>query len=319
MTVSTEPRAAAPTPGGPGSGGPARNAEAAWRRKDRMWGMAFVAPQAVGMLVFTLIPFAAAFGLAFTDWNGFGMPAWVGLSNFVDQIFDPLLHRSILNTLVLALITVPIGLALSMVFAVMLNSIRRRAIYLLLLFAPVVTSQVAIALIWQQILRPDGAFSNLISRIFGIIPPDWLANPYTALGAVCLVTIWASVGLNTVIFMAGLQNVSPAVLEAAQIDGAGVMTRFFRIILPMVSPVIFYQSVVAFISSLQTFDLVFVLVKNAGPDNGTRTIVYHIYDIGFQKSDFGISSAASIILLALTLIITAIQFGAQKRFVHYEE
>lgn len=307
--------------GGPPPGAPARrlNPEPAWRRTDRLWGMAFVAPQAVGMAVFTLLPFAAAFGLAFTAWNGFGMPEWVGLANFADQIVDPLLHRSILNTLVLALVTVPIGLALSMVFAVMLNSIRSRSVYLLLLFAPVVTSQVAIALIWQQILRPDGAFSEGIARIFGIIPPDWLGNPYTALGAVCLVTIWASVGLNTVIFMAGLQNVSPAVLEAAQIDGAGVLTRFFRIILPMVSPVIFYQSVVAFISSLQTFDLVFVLVKNAGPDNGTRTIVYHIYDIGFQKSDFGISSAASIILLALTLIITAIQFGAQKRFVHYEE
>jgi multiple sugar transport system permease protein len=243
----------------------------------------------------------------------------VGLENFADQILDPLLHRSVLNTLILALVTVPIGLGLSMVFAVMLNSIRRRAIYLLLLFAPVVTSQVAIALIWQQILRPDGVISDFIAGLFGIVPPDWLGNPYTALGAVCLVTIWASVGLNTVIFMAGLQNISPAVLEAAQIDGAGVITRFFRIILPMVSPVIFYQSVVAFISSLQTFDLVFVLVKNAGPDNGTRTIVYHIYDVGFQKSDFGISSAASIILLALTLIITAIQFGAQKRFVHYEE
>lgn len=314
MTLAARPDAGAPT-----VGAPARNREAAWRRKDRLWGMAFVAPQAVGMAVFTLLPFAAAFGLAFTAWNGFGLPEWVGLANFADQIVDPLLHRSILNTLVLALITVPIGLGLSMVFAVMLNSIRRRSIYLLLLFAPVVTSQVAIALIWQQILRPDGAFSDAVARIFGIIPPDWLGNPFTALGAVCLVTIWASVGLNTVIFMAGLQNISPAVMEAAQIDGAGVITRFFRIILPMVSPVIFYQSVVAFISSLQTFDLVFVLVKNAGPDNGTRTIVYHIYDIGFQKSDFGISSAASIILLALTLLITAIQFGAQKRFVHYEE
>lgn len=303
----------------PGNAAQPRNPEAVWRRKDRLWGTAFVAPQAVGMLLFTLLPFAGAFALAFTDWNGFGAPVWAGLDNFANQIIDPLLHRSVLNTLILALVTVPIGLGLSMIFAVMLNSIRRRAVYLLLLFAPVVTSQVAIALIWQQILRPDGVISNFISNLFGIVPPDWLGNPYTALGAVCLVTIWASVGLNTVIFMAGLQNISPAVLEAAQIDGAGVVTRFFWIILPMVSPVIFYQSVVAFISSLQTFDLVFVLVKNAGPDNGTRTIVYHIYDVGFQKSDFGISSAASIILLALTLIITAIQFGAQKRFVHYEE
>lgn len=296
-----------------------RRPRAGWRQRERWWGVFFVAPQTLGMLLFTLLPFAFAFVLAFTEWNGFGTPQFVGLRNFANQFQDPLLLRAIANTMVLAIVTVPVGLGLSLVFAVLLNGIRRRAVYLLMIFAPVVTSQVAIALIWQQILRPDGVFSSVFSSIFGVSPPDWLGNPYTALGAVCLVTVWASVGLNTVIFMAGLQNVSPAVLEAAQIDGAGPITRFFRIIMPIVSPVIFYQSVVAFISSLQTFDLVFVLVQSAGPDNGTRTIVYHIYDLGFQKSQFGLSSAASIILLALTLIITAVQFGAQKRFVHYED
>ena len=151
-----------------------------------------------------------------------------------------------------------------------------------------------------------------------IAPPDWLQDPRLALLAVCLITVWSSLGLNVVIFMAGLQNIPESVMEAAQIDGAGVARRFLNITVPMLSPIIFFQSVVAFISSLQTFDLVFVLVKNAGPDNATRTIVYHIYDLGFAKSQFGISSVASIILLALTLVITAVQFGLQKRFVHYE-
>lgn len=293
--------------------------EPAWKKQDRRWGMLFVAPQAIGMLLFTLVPFAFSFVLAFTSWNGFGSPEWVGLSNFRDQLSDPLMWRAVLNTLALAVITVPIGLGISIVLAVLLNTLRRRTVYLLLIFAPVVTSQVAIALIWQQILRADGFFPSLISRTFGVQAPDLLGHPITALLAVCIVTIWASVGLNTVIFMAGLQNISPSILEAAQIDGASGVKRFFSIVLPMVSPVIFYQTVVAFISSLQTFDLVFVLVKNAGPENGTRTIVYHIYDTGFQQSQFGISSAASIILLGITLIITAIQFGLQKRFVHYED
>lgn len=289
-----------------------------WRERDKYWGMAFVAPQALGMLLFTLLPFAAAFLLAFTDWNGFGMPEFIGFDYFADQLTSPLLGRAILNTMVIALITVPIGLFLAIVAAVVLNKIKGRAFYLVLFFAPVVTSSVAIALIWQQLLRADGVLSGSLTRLFRIAPIDWLGDPILALLAVCLVTIWASLGLNVVIFMAGLQSISPSVMEAAAIDGAGPVARFFKIILPLLSPIFFYQSVVAFISSLQTFDLVFVLVNNAGPDNGTRTIVYHIYDLGFAKSQFGLSSAASIVLLGLTLVITAIQFGAQKKFVHYE-
>ncbi|CAL8974216.1 Diacetylchitobiose uptake system permease protein NgcF [Tessaracoccus sp. O5.2] len=289
-----------------------------WRERDKYWGMAFVAPQALGMLLFTLLPFTAAFLLAFTEWNGFGMPEFIGFDNFADQLTSPLLGRAILNTMVIALVTVPIGLFLAIVAAVVLNKIKGRAFYLVLFFAPVVTSSVAIALIWQQLLRADGVLSGSLTRLFGIAPIDWLGDPILALLAVCLVTIWASLGLNVVIFMAGLQSISPSVMEAAAIDGAGPVARFFRIILPLLSPIVFYQSVVAFISSLQTFDLVFVLVNNAGPDNGTRTIVYHIYDLGFAKSQFGLSSAASIVLLGLTLVITAIQFGAQKKFVHYE-
>lgn len=289
-----------------------------WRERDKYWGMAFVAPQALGMLLFTLLPFAAAFLLAFTDWNGFGMPEFIGFDNFADQLTSPLLGRAILNTMVIALITVPIGLFLAILAAVVLNKIKGRAFYLVLFFAPVVTSSVAIALIWQQLLRADGVLSGSLTRLFGIAPIDWLGDPVLALLAVCLVTVWASLGLNVVIFMAGLQSIPPSVMEAAAIDGAGPVARFFKVILPLLSPIVFYQSVVAFISSLQTFDLVFVLVNNAGPDNGTRTIVYHIYDLGFAKSQFGLSSAASIVLLALTLVITAIQFGAQKKFVHYE-
>ena len=289
-----------------------------WRQRDRLWGWFFVGPQVLGMLLFTLLPFAAAFVLAFTRWNGFGMPEFIGMDNFVDQLTSPLLGRAIVNTLVIAIITVPIGLMLSIVGAVVLNKIKGRPFYLVLFFAPVVTSSVAIAMIWQQLLRADGVVSGVISRLFGVGSIDWLGDPVLALLAVCLVTVWSSLGLNIVIFMAGLQSISPAVLEAAAIDGAGPVRRFFSVIMPLLSPVVFYQSVVAFISSLQTFDLVFVLVKNAGPDNGTRTIVYHIYDLGFAKSQFGLSSAASIVLLALTLLITAIQFGAQKKFVHYE-
>ncbi|HEY9424126.1 MAG TPA: sugar ABC transporter permease [Microterricola sp.] len=293
--------------------------EAAWRRRDRSWGYVFVAPQVIGMAVFVLLPFVASLVLAFTSWDGLTELTWVGFENFTAQLQDELLLRSIVNTLLIAVITVPLGLGFAVVIAVALEKLKTRTLYLILFFAPVVTSTVAVAMIWQQMFRSDGVLSNAISKIFGITPPDWLGDPKLALIAVCIVSIWSSMGLNVIIFMAGLQNISPSVIEAARIDGAGAFRLFMQIRLPLLSPIIFFSSIVAFISSLQTFDTVFILTQDAGPDNATRTIVYHIYDLGFGRFEFGPSSAAAVILLVLTLVITVIQFGAQKKFVHYED
>lgn len=298
---------------------PSHRAESAWRRRDRRWGWVFVGPQLFGMTLFVVVPFFASIVLAFARWNGLTELEWVGFENFTSQFQDELLWRSIGNTLLIAIITVPIGLGLALVIAVALEKLKTRTLYLILFFAPVVTSTVAVAMIWQQMFRADGIMSAAFSAVFGIAPPDWLGDPKLALIAVCIVTIWASLGLNVVIFLAGLQNISPGVIEAARIDGAGAWRIFWNIRLPLLSPIVFFSSVVAFISSLQTFDTVYVLVQDAGPDNATRTIVYHIFDLGFRRFEFGPSSAASIILLVITLIITAIQFGAQKKFVHYEE
>lgn len=297
---------------------PATRRPAAWRRRDRRWGWVFVGPQVIGMLLFILGPFLASLVLAFASWDGLTELKWVGWANFADQLGDELLLRSIVNTLLIAVITVPIGLGLSLLIAVALQNLRTRSLYLVLFFAPVVTSTVAVAMIWQQLFRSDGVLSSVIASTLHIDPPDWLGDPHLALISVCIVTIWMSVGLNTVIFLAGLQGVSPSVLEAAQLDGAGPWSLLTRIRMPLISPIIFFSTIVAFISSLQTFDTVFVLTSDAGPDNATRTIVYHIYDLGFGRFEFGPSSAASVILLILTLVITGLQFTAQKRFVHYE-
>jgi len=270
------------------------------------------------MLVFVLFPFGWSVVLSFASWNGLGEWAWVGLDNFRTELADPKMLRSIVNTLLIALITVPIGLGLALILAIALQKLRSRSVYLVLFFAPVVTSTVAIAMIWQQIFRADGILSQAIATTFGVTAPDWLGDPRLALIAVCIVTIWGSLGLNIVIFMAGLANIPDSVIEAARLDGAGPLAMLTRIRLPLLSPVVFFSTVVAFISSLQTFDAVYVLTKKAGPEDATRTIVYHIYDIGFQKFQFGPASAASVLLLVLTLIITGIQFGAQKKLVYYE-
>lgn len=293
--------------------------EPAWRRRDRRWGYLFVGPQLIGMALFVVVPFIASLVLAFAHWDGLNDLSWVGFDNFRTELSDPLFGRSIVNTLLIAIITVPVGLGLAIVLAVALEKLKTRTLYLVLFFAPVVTSSVAVAMIWQQLLRQDGMVSGIIANLFHVKAPNWLGDPHLALIAVCIVTIWSSVGLNVIIFLAGLQNISPSVIEAARLDGAGALTLFFRVRLPLLSPIIFFSTVIAFISSLQTFDTVFILTANAGPDNATRTIVYHIYDLGFGKFQFGLASAASIILLLITLVITGIQFTAQKKFVHYED
>jgi multiple sugar transport system permease protein len=311
-SVIIETPAPRPTPGG-------LRGESAWRRRDRRWGYVFVGPQLIGMALFVVLPFVASLVLAFAQWDGLNPLTWVGFDNFRTELADPLLGRSIINTLLIAVITVPVGLGLAVVIAVALERLKTRTLYLILFFAPVVTSSVAVAMIWQQLFRKDGVLSGFIADVFHVPAPDWLGDPHLALIAVCIVSIWSSVGLNVIIFLAGLQNISPSVIEAARIDGAGALTLFFRIRLPLLSPIMFFSTVIAFISSLQTFDTVFILTANAGPDNATRTIVYHIYDLGFGKFQFGPASAASIILLVLTLVITGIQFTAQKKFVHYED
>lgn len=322
MTVitgdATATPVASPAPPAPSAPGGLRR-ESAWRRRDRRWGYAFIAPQVVGMALFVLLPFVASLVLAFASWDGLTELTWVGFENFTAQMQDELLLRSIVNTLIIAVVTVPIGLGLAVVIAVVLEKLKTRTLYLILFFAPVVTSTVAVAMIWQQMFRVDGVLSETIANVFGVAPPDWLGDPKLALLAVCIVSIWSALGLNVIIFLAGLQNISPSVIEAARIDGAGAWRLFRSIRMPLLSPIIFFSSIVAFISSLQTFDTVYVLTADAGPDNATRTIVYHIYDLGFGRFEFGPASAASVILLVLTLVITAIQFGAQKKFVHYED
>lgn len=289
-----------------------------WRDVDRRWGWFFLAPQTIGIAIFVVFPFAYSLVLSFASWNGLSPLEWVGFQNFIDQASDPLLIKAVSNTLLIGAITVPIGLGIALGFAVLMQHVKGRSFYLVFFFLPVVTSSIAVALIWQQLLKKDGILNFFMTSILPVEPIDWLQEPNFALLALCAIIIWSSMGLNIVIFMAGLESIDTNVVEAGKIDGANSWSIFWRIKLPLLSPVVFFSTVVAFISSMQTFDAVYVLTSNAGPDNALRTIVYHIYDIGFGQFQFGISSAASVLLLLLTLAITLIQFKAQKRFVHYD-
>lgn len=290
-----------------------------WRRRsDRRWAVVFLGPQVVGLVAFIAAPLAFAVALAFVSWDGLGPMRFVGFDNLISQLHDPLFLRAVLNTLGLAAVTVPVGIGLAVLLAVALDRVAFRQLYRVIYFAPVVTSSVAVAVVWQFLLGSDGIVDGVLRRLGWDHPPQWLADPRFALLAVCIVTIWSSLGLNVVICLAGLQNIPASVREAARVDGAGPARTLWNITLPLLSPTIFFLAVVSVISSLQAFDTIFLLTKNAGPDNATRTVVYHVYDLGFRRFEFGASSAAAVLLLLLTLVVTLVQFTAQKRFVHYE-
>ncbi|GAB3684360.1 sugar ABC transporter permease [Actinocorallia lasiicapitis] len=297
---------------------PARSPRAAWRREGR-WAALFLGPQLLFLLVFLVGPLLFALGLAFMKWDGLGAKSWIGFANFSALLQDANFGRSVLNTVLLALLTVPFGLLIALLLALALHGIKGRTVYRVIYFLPVVTSSVAVAVIWQVILAPDGAgiLNGTVQKLFGFTPPDWLASETWVIVAIAVVTVWSSLGLNVVIFLAGLSTIPPNILEAARIDGAGPLRMFRSIYLPMLSPTIFFCTVVSVISSFQAFDQIYVLVNPAHND-GARTIVYHVYEQGFRKFEFGMSSAASLVLLVLTLLVTLVQFGAQKRFVHYE-
>lgn len=298
--------------------GPPRS-RGGWRhRSDRRWALVFLAPQVIGLLVFIVAPLVFAVVLSFARWDGLGPLSFVGFDNFLAQVRDPLFGRSVLNTLALALVTVPVGVGLSVLVASALERVAYRSVYRIIYFAPVVTSSVAVAVVWQFLLSSDGPLTAGLKALGWQDPPSWLGDPRFALLAVCVVTIWSSLGLNVIICLAGLQSIPQSVREAALVDGAGPVRRFTGVTLPLLSPTIFFLSIVSVISSLQAFDTIFLLTRNAGPDNATRTIVYHVYDLGFRRFEFGTSSAAALLLLVLTLVVTLLQFAAQKRFVHYE-
>jgi multiple sugar transport system permease protein len=286
---------------------------------DKLWAVLFVGPQVLGLLVFALIPLVSAFYLSFTNWDGFGNSTFVGVQNYVQQFQDPELRIALWNTLKYTIIAVPGGLVLALLVALGLNNVRGKTLYRLLYFMPVVTSSVAVSVIWLYLLNGDFGIINSNARAYlGWELPNWLVDERFVIPAIAMVGIWWGLGYNMVIFLAGLQNVSPSLLEAAQIDGANKWETFRNVTLPLLSPTTFFLLIMSLISSFQVFDQAFVMTSG-GPGRASYTMVYHVYRLAFEQFTFGVSSAAAVILFAIILAVTIFQLYAQKRWVHYED
>lgn len=292
---------------------------AARRRKDAMFGYAFLAPQLIGLLAFMVGPLVFAFILAFSNWDGFNNRSFAGFDNFQKVFTDPQLIRSSLNTILFTVMQLPALMVGSFIIAFGLQrTIRMKSFYRAFYFAPQVTSSVAVGAIWLWLFNPDISPVNSTLKGWGYNPPDWLQNPYTVILAFAIVGIWQGIGYQVVMFMAGLENVPKSLLEAADIDGASEWQKMRKITLPLLSPTILFLSITSIIGSFQIFDLIYVFFDSSAPA-AARTIVYEIVQIAFREFNFGVASALAVVLFLALLVLTGLQLLAQKRWVHYTE
>ncbi|MFC4116299.1 carbohydrate ABC transporter permease [Nonomuraea zeae] len=289
-------------------------------RRDWLWGYGLIAPMALGLAVFYLWPIVQTLYLSFTESGMFGGQTWVGLDNFAGLFGDEEMLGALRNTLLYSVLVL-IGVPLSIVVAALLNvpGLRGLGVYRTLYFLPVVTMPAAVGLTWRYLYNGDFGLINYLLGQAGIDGPYWVSDPEFAIYAVAVVGIWSSLGYNAVLFLAGLQGIPKHYYEAAAIDGAGRLRQFFRITLPLLTPTTFFVVVITLINALQVFDLVYLMIDTKSPAlAGSRTIVYFFYEQGFVQNSRGYAAAIAVVLLALILVLTAIQFRLQKRWVHYE-
>lgn len=290
----------------------------AFARKDERTAWLFLLPSLVLFLAFTGLPVVVAFFVSFTQWDLFNPPIFTGLTNYTKLLADPIFGKVMGNTAYFVLLSVPIQMLIGLLCALALNrAIRGQTFFRVAYFLPVVTSTIAAALVWAWLFNANVGLINVLLTLLGVSePPRWLSSTRWAMAAVIIVSIWQNVGYAVVLFLAGLQNIRADLYDAAAIDGARGWKRLWFITLPLLSPTTFFVLIISIIGSFQVFELVFVMTQ-AGPANATNTLVYYIYQNGFQFYQMGYASAAAMILFAIVLVMTLIQYALQSRWVHY--
>ena len=282
------------------------------------WALLFLAPTLVGLAILSAGPILATLAISLTKWDLLRAPQFVGLDNFVALASDDRFLKALRNTAFYTAVSVPLGMVLALFLALALNqTIRGIAWIRTAYFLPVVTSTIAIALVWQWIYSPESGLLNQFVGIFGIAPQKWLSDPTLALPSIVAMSVWQGLGTDVIIFLAGLQAIPTELLDAASVDGAGRWARFRNIVLPLLTPSIFFTGVLSLIDSFQVFDQIFVL-QRPRPSDATITVVYFIYENGFKFFKMGYATAASWILFLIVAFFTAIYFRSQNRWVHYQ-
>jgi multiple sugar transport system permease protein len=286
---------------------------------ESRWAWLFLAPTLLGLAVLSAGPIIAALGISLTKWDLLTAPQFVGLDNFASLLSDRRFLTAIRNTTFYTATSVPLGLLLGLGLALALNQRLRgiswiRTAY----FLPVVTSTVAISLVWSWIYSPDSGPLNGVLGFFGLPAQKWITDPFWAMPSIVVMSVWQGLGTTVIIFLAGLQAIPEDYYDAAAVDGAGAAARFRYVTLPLLTPSIFFTGILALIDSFQVFDQVYVLARPGRPTDATVTLVYTIYENGFQNFKMGYAAAAAWILFVIVAVMTIAYFRLQGRWVHYQ-
>jgi len=287
------------------------------RLRDYVAAYLFLFPSLAIGIVFVITPIIMVFPLSLTNWDlTTGRRNFVGFENYFYLFQQPKFFKSIINTFYFASIKVIIDLVLSLFFAVLLNkAIRGVKIFRIAFFSPVVTSTVAVAMIWIWLFDPSLGPLNQILQIFGLRPLKWLYDPKWAMPSLILFSLWKGLGYDILIFLAGLQSIPQELVEAAMVDGANAWHTFRHITLPLLSPVIYYVILIGTINAFKIFEQVSVMTPGGGPLYSTGVIVYYIYELAFQSGTLGRAAAASVILFGMVLALNAVQRKIGKKYV----
>jgi len=279
----------------------------------------FLAPALIPIFIFFFVPALAAFVLSFTDFDiyslsNFEYARFVGLRNYFQLAEDPLFWKAMTNTFYYVLVGGPLSIAASLGTALLLNSklMRFKAFFRTIYFLPVVTTLVAVAVVWRFLYHPRFGLLNYALSFFGIDAIDWLGDPVWAMPAIMLMSAWKGFGYNMIIFVAGLQNIPNELYEAAHMDGANVWQQFKDITLPMLAPTTVFVSIIAMIGNFQLFTEPYVMTQG-GPVNSTLSIVLLMYQQGFRWWNLGYSAAIAFVLFGVILLGSLIQARLQKR------
>lgn len=282
--------------------------------RKQLVAYSFLAPNFIGFAVFTLVPIVFAVVLAFLRWDGANPMEWAGFSNFSELFDDDQFKAALKNTIVYTAGTVPFTLLASLFLAVILNQgIKARNFFRTVSFFPYIASLVAVAAVWNMIFNPSKGPVNMLLYALGFENvPGWAADKDWAMVTIILFSVWKYMGYYMIIYLAGLQGINPELYEAANLDGTNAWQRFRYVTVPQLSATTFFILVMLTIQCFKVYDIVY-MVTQAGPGTATLVLVYDIYNKAFISWNLGSASAVAMVLFALVLAVTLIQFKTEQR------
>lgn len=283
--------------------------------KQNFAGVLFILPSLLGTIVFIIIPIVCSFGLSFAKWDLLNPIQFVGLENYKVVLTEPVFVKIIINTFVYAISTSAFGVIIPLILACIINNkIKGADFFKTAYFLPFVTPMIVIGIIWEWIFDPNiGCLNHLLH-----LHINWLYDTNFAMPALIIVSVWKLIGYNMILFLTGLSTINQELLEASKIDGANAYNTFKHVTIPLLSPTIFFVTIITAITSFQVFDLIYVMTQG-GPLDSTNVLVYAIYKNAFEYFNVGKASALAYVLFAIIFVLTLVQWKLKNKLVYLEK